>query len=179
VRLPTSRRTRRAERARAEADERFRRAFEDSGVGMALVAADPAQAGRILEANGALAELTGYPSDELSAMDLDAIVHPDDLAALADGIHKLSNRESTSFHAEHRVLTAAGMVRWVNLSISLVCGLDGEPLHRLVQVQDISERKRFEGQLQYLADHDPLTGLFNRRRFEHELERELESSRRY
>ena len=58
-------------------------------------------------------------------------------------------------------------------------GSDGEPLHRLVQIQDVSERKRFEGQLRYLADHDPLTGLFNRRRFAQELERELASARRY
>ena len=84
-----------------------------------------------------------------------------------------------NFKAEHRILTAAGTVRWVSLSTSLVRSADGEPVHRVVQLQDISERKRYEGQLQYLADHDALTGLFNRRRFEAELERELESSRRY
>ena len=38
---------------------------------------------------------------------------------------------------------------------------------------DVTERKRFEAQLQYLADHDPVTGLFNRRRFEQELARHL------
>jgi diguanylate cyclase (GGDEF)-like protein len=46
-------------------------------------------------------------------------------------------------------------------------------------VLDISERKRFEGQLEYLADHDALSGLFNRRRFEQELKRELTRARRY
>jgi diguanylate cyclase (GGDEF)-like protein len=57
--------------------------------------------------------------------------------------------------------------------------LDGKPARAVLQVQDVSERKRFEGQLQHLADHDPLTGLFNRRRFESELSREVRASLRY
>lgn len=39
--------------------------------------------------------------------------------------------------------------------------------------RDISERKYFEEQLAFLADHDTLTGLFNRRRFQQELSRHL------
>ncbi len=44
-------------------------------------------------------------------------------------------------------------------------------VYSVTQVLDISERRQFEQQLHYLADHDPLTGLYNRRRFEAELER--------
>jgi diguanylate cyclase (GGDEF)-like protein len=43
----------------------------------------------------------------------------------------------------------------------------------------VTERKRFESELQYLADHDPLTGIYNRRRFAAELERELAAAERY
>lgn len=41
------------------------------------------------------------------------------------------------------------------------------------------ERDRLEGRLQHLADHDPLTDLFNQRRFDEELARELLAARRY
>jgi len=45
--------------------------------------------------------------------------------------------------------------------------------------RDISERKRFEEQLIHLANHDPLTSLFNRRRFDEEVERQLQEAARY
>jgi diguanylate cyclase (GGDEF)-like protein/PAS domain S-box-containing protein len=46
-------------------------------------------------------------------------------------------------------------------------------------LRDISERKRLESQLVQLANHDPLTGLFNRRRFDEELERHVSEAQRY
>ena len=42
----------------------------------------------------------------------------------------------------------------------------------VVQVHDISERKHFVGQLEYFADHDPLTSLFNQRRFRIDVDRQ-------
>jgi diguanylate cyclase (GGDEF)-like protein/PAS domain S-box-containing protein len=46
-------------------------------------------------------------------------------------------------------------------------------------IRDITDRKRGEAQLRHLADHDALTGLLNRRRFEEELVRELATVERY
>jgi diguanylate cyclase (GGDEF)-like protein len=44
---------------------------------------------------------------------------------------------------------------------------------------DLTDRRRLEDRLRHLADHDDLTGLINRRRFQEELERHLAQGRRY
>lgn len=56
---------------------------------------------------------------------------------------------------------------------------DGEVTGVVITFNDVTERKRFEAQLQYLADHDPVTGLYNRRRFEQELVRYIAYDARY
>jgi diguanylate cyclase (GGDEF)-like protein len=68
---------------------------------------------------------------------------------------------------------------WGSISIRLIRDPGGRPLHFIAQVQDITERRRNEHLLAHLADHDPLTGLFNRRGFERELASHLARVARY
>ncbi|MGO9955744.1 MAG: EAL domain-containing protein [Solirubrobacteraceae bacterium] len=51
--------------------------------------------------------------------------------------------------------------------------LDGEIVGSTGVSIDLTERKKLENGLQHLADHDPLTNLYSRRRFTDELERQL------
>lgn len=166
---------RRSEDALLEAEDRFRSAFDEAPIGMAMNSVD----GRFLRVNRAMSEITGYSREQLEATTYRSITHPDDLARSDHAFGDILAGRASHYRTEKRYIHAEGHVVPVDLSATVMRDGDGEPLHVLTQVQDITDRKRFEGQLQYLADHDSLTGMFNRRRFEEELSRELASAERY
>jgi len=168
-----------AVRRELELTQRFRAAFINAPLGMALVSVRPETFGRLLDTNAALRRMTGYGERDLVATSLQSLAHPDDHEGLMEAARAVMAGEVGTCEREVRLMHAAGQPLWTALTASLMQTPDGRPLHLLALVQDITERKRFEGQLQYLADHDAMTGLFNRRRFEQELERQLAYAGRY
>ena len=151
-----------------EAEERFRLAFEHAPIGVALVAPD----GSWLRVNEALCQMLGYTAEELYARSFQDITHPDDLDLDLAHVEQVLSGEIRSYQLDKRYFHAGGHEVWATLSVALVRDEDGSPLYFISQVMDISERKRREVELQRLADHDPLTGLHNRRSFVRALERE-------
>ncbi len=139
---------RRAAAERQSAETHFRSAFEDAGIGMALVGLD----GRFLRVNRALCEIVGYGETELLATNFQQITHADDLQEDLGLVRELVEGRRRTYRMEKRYLHRAGHVVWTTLTVSLVRGPDGAPGHFISQIEDTTARKRLEGELKSARD---------------------------
>ena len=128
----------RASDALLESERRFRGSFESASIGMALVSTD----GRFLEINRAFCELLGYDAETMITRTFQQITHPDDLALDLDYVDRTLAGEFDSYQMEKRYIRSNGSAVWVMLSVTLVRGADGTPLHFVAHAQDIDARKR-------------------------------------
>jgi diguanylate cyclase (GGDEF)-like protein/PAS domain S-box-containing protein len=161
-----------------ESEERFRAAFEHAPIGIAILD----RSGKWVDTNAALAEMAGRSREQLlnaPPFGLHQLTSGDDddvLAALLAGARR-------SFSVERRLFTTGDGAVWVSISVSLVRDRDGQPLHLICQVEDISERKTAEESMSkriaYLAYHDELTGLPNRAMFREHLDLALARAERH
>ncbi len=154
-----------ADQALAASEARFRLAFDEAPIGMALAAMD----GRLLKVNHALCQMLGFTEHGLLEQGVPLLTHPDDMAASRERIRQLLAGEVHSTRLEKRYLHKQGQVIWTDYTASLLRDADGRPLYFIFQLQDITARKEAEEQLAQLhqelyaqARHDPLTGLPNR-----------------
>ena len=155
-----------------ESEEYFRNAF-DHAAGMALIAPD----GSWLQVNNSLCKMLGYDEDQLLASDLQTITDPQDLGQDLTHLYQLLNRKISNYQLEKRFVSKHGATIWVLQSASLIRDIDGSPRHIILQIQDVSDRKRAEEQIRYAAFHDGLTKLPNRTLLSDRLEMAVERTK--
>ena len=124
-------------------EELFRRAFDDAATGMAMLDVDA----NFLRVNKCLCEMIGYPEAELLKLKFHNITHADDLAADRLHVAEAIAGRSRTYRLEKRYLHKDGRIVWVHVGVSLVTGEDGNPLHFVSQIQDITQRKESENAL--------------------------------
>ncbi|MCX5794245.1 MAG: PAS domain S-box protein [Elusimicrobia bacterium] len=136
----------RTEATLRESEERFRQAFEFSGIGMALLSPD----GCWLRTNLALRKMLGYTEEELRRTTFQELTHPEDLSKNLDEARRLLAGEIPRMQAEKRYRHQDGHYVWACLNTSIVRSADGKPMYYVSQIEDISERKQAEEALHRL-----------------------------
>jgi diguanylate cyclase (GGDEF)-like protein/PAS domain S-box-containing protein len=157
-----------------ESEERFRRVFDVSAIGMVLVSLS----GIVLRANEAFCRLLGCEYGTLETLRMDQLVDAADAAREQVLLEQLVDGTTAVVALEKCYIDRGdGSMISTQTVISLLTEPSG-PLCYLYQVSDLTERKRAEAQLERLAYYDPLTGLSNRTHLRHEIERLLSTARR-
>ncbi|GAB2464903.1 sensor histidine kinase [Jatrophihabitans fulvus] len=119
-------------------EERFRRAFEDTAVGLALLDTD----GRVTSANAALQDLLGRDAGDLVGTALADHVDADDRPRFAAAVRRVAGGRERSSHAEVRTVRRDdGPETVVVATVSLVRGAEGEPVQLSATVLDVTARR--------------------------------------
>jgi diguanylate cyclase (GGDEF)-like protein len=105
------------------------------------------------------------------------LVHPDDRAAVEEAALRCV-RDGTPLNVDHRITLPDGTERILHSHAQRVLDDEGRPIALEGTAQDVTERKRAEEQIRYLAYHDSLTGLGNRRLFKERLAMAVTQGRR-
>ncbi|TAJ82015.1 MAG: bacteriohemerythrin [Gallionellaceae bacterium] len=166
----------RADTMQMEAEKRFRSMFEHTALPM--VRNSPT--GEFIEVNEAWVNMFGYSREEVLAQHLtwQQITHPDDMESGVVQVRKMLAGEIGDFKSDIRYLHKNGRALWGTVQMSLVRDENGVPDYIISAIQDITERKRAEQQINFMAYHDKLTGLPNRALFFDRLSQTLSQARR-
>ncbi|WP_337059794.1 PAS domain S-box protein [Kineococcus sp. G2] len=128
-------------------EQRFRMMFDGSPLGMVLTSLDAADAGDFLQANAAMAEITGHSPQRLARMGLRDLQHPWDAADSAELTARLVAGELGAATTETRFVHADGRTLWVRLRSAVVRDEQGDPLYLVAQVEDVTQRLAEQAQL--------------------------------
>jgi PAS domain S-box-containing protein len=128
-----------------KSEERFRGIFESAGIGMALLT----PGGEFFQVNSSFCEMLGYSEKEMLEMNLRDIMHPADLNETMNLKQAmLDNIKITRQQIEKRYRGKTGENIWAITTISLLRDFESKPLYFIVQVQNITQRKKVEETLE-------------------------------
>ncbi|OOV87472.1 GGDEF domain-containing response regulator [Oceanospirillum linum] len=140
-----------------KSDGRFETAFDNSSVGVVLVALD----GGLIDYNAAFAKLFKLShTTKINTLE-DLPLSYTNKVNIQEGLLALLSGQQANFQYEIQQQDEEGHLHWLMLNISLLHDHDGHPSYYFYQVYDLTDRKKAELKLHHLASYDALTGLLN------------------
>jgi PAS domain S-box-containing protein len=132
-----------AQRELAWAEERFRTAFREAPVGMAITDLD----GRYVDVNPALCDLLQRSEDALIGSGWQDLAHPGDLESSATPTEEALRSGMQRYQLEKRYVRPDGSDVWVLLNVAVLRDPDGRPDRYLAHVMDMTAQRRSQEDL--------------------------------
>ena len=133
------------ENALHESEALFRRVFDESPIGMAVIGND----NRFERANAAFCDMVGRPEEVLRTLTYLDITHPEERDRTAALGRALRNGDIESIELEKRYVRPDGTVLWAAVSVRVIRDAAGRPLWTMPVLINLTERHRLELQLRH------------------------------
>ena len=136
-----------AETALRDSEERFRAMFEQGPIGMVLASPET----RFVQVNAAFCEMLGYTEAELIGRSFVDITHPEDAGGTPESAQKVfEDAESAAVRLNKRYLRKDGTLVQAETTVSFVRDASGQVLGAVAMIEDVTERRELEEQLQQM-----------------------------
>lgn len=133
----------RTEEALRQSEERFRRLFEESPIGITVTGRDF----HFLEANAKFCEMLGYTLEELKSLTFIDITHADDMETQAETARLAFEGKGPAGRGEKRFYKKNKEILWAMRTATIIRDQYDNFLYAIAMVEDITERKLNEDEL--------------------------------
>lgn len=163
-----------AEKSLRESEEKYRLIADHSQDMIKLIDEN----GYIIYASPSHQAILGLAPEEYIGTHVLERIHPSDRSLFQEQLYRCIHYNE-SFRMEFRKQNKQGQWIWLEAVGTLVLNEQGYIKHIVLMTRNIMERKQYEAKLEYMAYHDSLTGLPNRRFFMQLLEQAMKEAKRY
>ncbi|MDD5171087.1 MAG: EAL domain-containing protein, partial [Syntrophales bacterium] len=136
------------------------------------------ESGHFTFINSVMTHVTGYTEDEIIGKHYKMLVRPDKFKEVMKLFARQYENRVQNTYQEFPIITKDGQEIWIGENTQLLVE-DGRVSGFQAVARDITERRRMEGEIQFLATHDSLTGLPNRLMFSQILNQAIHSAKRH
>jgi PAS domain S-box-containing protein len=130
-----------------ESEESFRAIFDNAGIGICVL--DPHT--HMLRVNATMQEMFGYSEGEALNIALNALTHPDDVMSDSEAFHDVCVGYLDRYQIEKRYYRKDGQLLWGRFTATSIKDTASQPQYVIGMLEDITERKRVEEELQRRA----------------------------
>ena len=123
-----------------ESEERFRRLFEQSPIGISITGIDR----HYLKVNESFCRILGYSEQELSKMTIDDLSCPEELKQELVLRDMVRGNEIPSYTLDKRIFRKKGQAAWVRVTATTIRDPEGNGLYGMGMLEDINATKELE-----------------------------------